>query len=49
MKEIIGKAKDKIGNKIRTGENEIANEFNKYFVDVGPSLAKNIRNTSIRF
>ena len=38
-----------IGNKIRTGENEIANEFNNYFVDVGPSLAKNIRNTSIRF
>ena len=57
MKEIIGKAKYsqksnfpqklKIGNKIKTGENEIANEFNKYFADIGPSLAKNIPNPSI--
>ena len=41
MKEIIGKAKHskklnlsrklKIGNKIKTGGDEIANEFNKYF------------------
>ena len=53
MKEIIGKAKYskksnfpkklKIGNKIKAGENEIANEFNKYFADIGPSLA-NIPN-----
>ena len=59
MKEIIGKAKYsqksnfpqklKIGNKIKTGENEIANEFNKYFADIGPSLAKNIPKPSITF
>ena len=59
MKEIIGKAKHskkpnfprkfKIGNKIKTGEDEIANEFNKYFADIGPSLAKNIPNPSILF
>ena len=57
MKEIIGKAKYskksnfyrklKIGNKIKTSEGEIANEFNKYFADIGPSLAKNIPNPSI--
>ena len=50
MKEIIGKAKHskksnflqklKTRNKIKTSENEIANEFNKYFADIGPSLAK---------
>ena len=39
----------KIGNKIKTGENEIANEFNKYFADIGPSLAKNIPKPSIPF
>ena len=41
MKEIIGKPKHsknfprklKIGNKIKTGEDEIVNEFNKYFAD----------------
>ena len=59
MKEIIGKAKHskkpnfllklKIGNKIKTGEDEIANEFNKYFADIGPSLAKNIADPSIPF
>ena len=59
MKETIGKAKHskksnfppklKIGNKIKTGENEIANEFNKYFADIGPSLAKNIPDPSILF
>ena len=59
MKEIIGKAKDskksnfpgkrKIGYKIKTGEEEIGNEFNKLFVDIGPSLAKNIPNPSIQF
>ena len=57
MKEIIGKAKHsknsnfpwklKIGNKIKTGEDEIANEFHKCFADIGPSLAKNIPNPSI--
>ena len=57
--ERIGKAKHsrksnfpqklKIGNKIRTGENQIANEFNKYFSDIGPSLAKNIPKSSITF
>ena len=50
VKEIIGKAKDnkksnfpgkpKIGNKIKTGEDEIVNEFNKYFADIGLSLEK---------
>ena len=59
MKEIIGKAKHskkpnflpklKIGNKIKTGEDEIANEFNKYFADIGPSLAKNIADPPIPF
>ena len=59
MKEIIDKVKHskksnfpqkpKIGNKIKTGENEIANEFNKYFADIGPSLAKNIPKPSILF
>ena len=59
MKEIICKAKHskksnfplklKIGNKIKTGEDEIANEFNKYFADIGPSLAKNIPDPSILF
>ena len=39
----------KIGNKIKTGENKIANEFNKYFADIGPSLAKNIPKPSIPF
>ena len=41
MKEIIGKPKHsknfprklKIGNKIKTGEDELVNEFNKYFAD----------------
>ena len=59
MKEIIGKAKHskksnfpwklKIGNKIKTVEDEIANEFNKYFADIGLSLVKNIPNPSISF
>ena len=59
MKKIIGKAKDstksnfprkhKIDRKLKTGEDEIANEFNKYFADIGPSLAKNIRNPLISF
>ena len=59
MKEIIGKAKHskksnfpwklKIGNKIKTVEDEIANEFNKYFADIGLSLVKNIPNPWIPF
>ena len=59
MREIIGKAKHskksnfpwkfKIGNKIKTVEDEIANEFNKYFADIGLSLVKNIPNLSIPF
>ena len=59
MKEITGNAKHnkksnfpqklKTGNKTKTGENEIANKFNKYFADIGPSLAKDIPNTSIPF
>ena len=50
MKEIIGKAKHskksnftqklKIGNKIKTGEDETVNKFNKYFADIDPSLEK---------
>ena len=32
-----------------SGENEIANEFNKYFADIGPSLAKDIPKPSILF
>ena len=39
----------KTGNKIKTGEDEIANEFNKYFADIGPSLAKNISDPSMPF
>ena len=59
MKEIVVKAKHskksnfprklKIGNKIKTGEDETANEFNKYSADIGLSLAKNIPNPSIPF
>ena len=50
MKEIIVERKHskksnfpwklKIGNKIKTDENEIGNEFSKYFAAIGPSLAK---------
>ena len=59
MNEIIGKAKHskksnfpwklKIGNKIKNGEDKIANKFNKYFADIGPSLAKNIPDPSMPF
>ena len=59
MKEIIGKAKYskksnfpeklKIDNKIKTSENKIANEFNKYFAGIGPFLAKNSPKPSIPF
>ena len=34
---------------LKTGEDKIANEFNKYFADIGPSLAKNIPKPSIPF
>ena len=59
MKEIISKAnhskkskfprKLKIGNKIKTGEDEIATEFNKYFADIRLSFAENIPDPSILF
>ena len=59
MKEITGNVKHnkksnfpqklKIGNKTKTGEDEIANKFNKYFADIGLSLAKDIPNPSIPF
>ena len=39
----------KVGNKIKTGEDEIANKFNKYFADIGPSLAKNIPDPLMPF
>ena len=37
----------KLGNKIMTGEDEIATEFNKKLVDIGPSLAKLFPNPSL--
>ena len=56
MKEIIGGAKHskksnfpwnhRIGNEIKTGE---TNEFNKYFGDISPCLAKNIPDRSMSF
>ena len=59
MKEIIGTARHskksnipqklKTGNKIKTGEDEIANEFKKYFADIGPSLVKSIPDPWILF
>ena len=59
IKEIIGKARHskksnfprklEVNNKIKTGEDETAKEFNKYFADIGPSLAKNIPDSSIPF
>ena len=49
MKEIIGKAKHSNKSNLKTGEDEIANEFNKYFADIGPSLAKNISDPSMSF
>ena len=57
MKEIIGKAKHsrksnfpqklKIGNKLKAGEDEITNEFNKYFSGNGTSLAENTPDPSM--
>ena len=59
MKEIIGKAKHssksnfsrrlKIDNETKTDGDEIAHQFNKYFVDIGLSLAKNIPDPLITF
>ena len=59
VKEIIGKAKHsnksnfprklKIDNKIKTGEDEIANKFNKYFADIGSTFGKNISDPSMPF
>ena len=59
IEEINGKAKQsnklnfprklKIDNKIKTDEDEIANEPNIYFADVGQSLAKNIPDPSMVF
>ena len=49
IKQVINKRKNqivfskfKINNNIVTDEKIIANNFNKYFVNLGPSLAKNI-------
>ena len=39
----------KIDNKIKTGGDETANEFYKYFADIGPYLAKNIPDPSMPF
>ena len=59
MKEINGKPKQSnksnfsqkliTDNKIKTGQDKIANEFIKYFADIGPSLAKNIADPSMPF
>ena len=59
MKEIIGKAKYssksnfprklKINNKIKTSKDQIANQFNKQFADIGPSQAKNIPDQLMLF
>ena len=40
----------KVGNRIITDKNEICNTFNEFFVNIGPSLAENIKPTkNIRF
>ena len=59
MKEIIGKAKHskksnfprklKTGNKIKTGEDGIANEFNKNFCRYWPIFSKKVLNPSTPF
>ena len=36
-------------NRYITNENEIANHFNKFVVNIGPNLAKNIPNSSSTF
>ena len=59
MKEISGQAKQnnkssflaklKTDSKIKTGEDKIANEFYKYFANIGSSLVKNIPYPSLLF
>ena len=39
----------RIVSKIKTGEIETVNEFDKYFADIGPSLAKDISDLSMLF
>ena len=45
---LLGNEFEKNGEPI-TGNENIANEFNNYFVNVGPSLADNIPATDIHF
>ena len=54
IKSLINKNKQKripkefiINNTKVTNENQIANAFNKFYVNIGPSLASNISNTDI--
>ena len=35
-----------IDNKLISNENDIVNDFNNFFTNIGPDLAKNISNTS---
>ena len=59
MKEKVGKGKHSnrsnflrkltIDKKIKISENERKNEFDKYFVDIGPYLAKPIPDPSMSF
>ena len=58
MKEFIGKKKYSrenfpkklvINNKDITSVDLVAENFNKYFFDIGPKLAKNIELSSIDF
>ena len=59
IKEIIVKAEHsiksnfpqelKIDSKLKTGEDEIANELDKYFADIGPSLAKDVPDLLMLF
>ena len=59
MKEKVGKGKHSnrsnflrkltIDKKIKISENERKNEFDKYFVDIGPYLAKRIPDPSMPF
>ena len=59
MTEISGQAKQnnkssflaklKTDSKIKTGEDKIANEFYKYFANIGSSLVKNIPYPSLLF
>ena len=39
----------RIVSKIKTGEDETTKEFDKYFADIGPPLAKNIPDPSMLF